>query len=130
MLKTKPNRLQKAMSANALFSFFSGMIFLLAQDFLIPHIPMPALLWTLFGVGLIAFSAQLLFMVKNPARAEKLIVSVVFSDIAWVILTFIALAYYQERISAPATALIIGINITVTALAWFQAQGYLEQRRK
>jgi len=129
-LTSQPSPLQKAMFANAVFSFVCGVIFLLARKLLMPHIPLAPLLWTLFGAGLILFSAQLVIMVKSTAWAEKLIIPVIFSDIAWVILTCAALAYYQSRISPLGNTLIIAVNMMVAALAWFQAQAYLEQGKK
>ncbi|WDE03881.1 hypothetical protein SG34_021265 [Thalassomonas viridans] len=132
MSDTSPNtrRLPQAIAANALFSFTSGTVFMLARDVLIPHIPLPPLLWTLLGACLIAFSVQLAFMVKNRAWAEKLIVPVILSDIAWVVLTSIALVCYQSQLSGPGIALIVGVNLVVATLAWFQAQAYLKKRTK
>lgn len=120
--------LQKSILVNAIFSLLSGVLFILAQDFLIAHIPLNSQIWTLLGVGLVLFSVQLVLMIRSQYWANKLILSVIFSDIGWIILTFTTAIYYQTLISNLGLSLILFVNILVSALAWFQFSGYLRNK--
>ena len=127
---SKQSMLQQAMFANALFSFVSGSLFVLAQDFLKRHIPLADLIWTVMGLGLILFSAQLVLMVKNDHWAEKLIGSVILSDIIWIVISFATLLYFRTQISPLGRSLIIAIDVIVAVLALLQYIGIARIQNK
>ena len=116
--------LNKALIANAVFSFLSGLLMLLTQQSLQQQVPLPGWLWSLIGVGLIGFSVQLLLMAKNIEWAQKLTASVVVSDLLWVLATTIAVMLFGADISASVIVAVMMVNLLVALLAWFQYLGY------
>jgi len=116
--------LKKAIMKNAIFSGVSGLVILLKSDWLLIQLPSPDWLMMVIGVGLLMFSLQLLLMTRINALAEKLILQVVFSDVAWVLITFVALIIYHEHFSNIGVGLVIFINMIVTTLIWLQFSAY------
>jgi len=109
---------------NAIFSGVSGLVILLNSDWFLIQLPAPDWLMTAIAVGLLIFSLQLLLMTRVNALAERLILQVIFSDLAWVLITFIALVAFHEHFSSIGVGLVLFINMIVTSLIWLQFSAY------
>ena len=116
--------LKQALAVNAAFSGLSGLLIIWFNEWMARHFPGPDWLWTVVGVGLLLFAAQLIAMVVNPAFAKKLTPQVVVSDIGWVALTLLGLAVFFADITTTGVALILAINAVVGTLAVLQHIGY------
>ena len=116
--------LKKAIAANALFSGMSGLILWIMRDWISEQISAPDWLFVAISIGLMAFAIQLVLMVKFDTLANTLIMSVVYSDIGWVLLTTMALVFFFDSFSLIGLWMAIGINLIVSSLAWLQFQGY------
>ena len=116
--------LNKAIAANALFSGMSGLILWIMRDWISEQISAPDWLFVAISIGLMAFAIQLVLMVKFDTLANTLIMSVVYSDIGWVLLTTMALVFFFDSFSLIGLWMAIGINLIVSSLAWLQFQGY------
>jgi len=116
--------LKKAIMKNAIFSGVSGLVILLNSDWFLIQLPAPDWLMTAIAVGLLIFSLQLLLMTRVNALAERLILQVIFSDLAWVLITFIALVAFHEHFSSIGVGLVLFINMIVTSLIWLQFSAY------
>ena len=116
--------LKKAIAANALFSGMSGLILWIMRDWISEQISAPDWLFVAISIGLMAFAIQLVLMVKFDTLANTLIMSVVYSDIGWVLLTTMALVFFFDSFSLIGLWMAIGINLIVSSLVWLQFQGY------
>ena len=115
--------LQRALSANAVFSTASGFGLIFLRDALAAEIPAPPWLFAAVGVGLLAFAAQLALMASRTGLARRLAMSVVVSDVAWVVVTSAALVAFFARISTLGAVLIVTVNVVVGVLALLQYRG-------
>ncbi len=113
-----------AIAANALFSALGGLVLWVMRDWVSEQILAPDWLFITISIGLIAFAVQLALMVKFDDLANKLIMSVVYSDIAWVLLTSLALVVLFDSFSLVGIWIVIGINMIVSSLAWLQFQNH------
>ena len=116
--------LKNAIAANAIFSGVSGLILWIMRDWISEQISAPNWLFVAISIGLMAFAIQLILMVKFDTLANTLIMSVVYSDIGWVLLTTMALVFFFDSFSLIGLWMAIGINLIVSSLAWLQFQGY------
>ncbi len=102
--------LKKAIAANAAFSGVSGLVLWVMRDWISQQISAPDWLFAVISIGLMAFAIQLVLMVKFDSLANKLIMSVVYSDIGWVLLTTMALVVLFDSFSLVGIWMVIGIN--------------------
>lgn len=116
--------LKKAIAANALFSGMSGLILWVMRDWISEQISAPDWLFATISIGLMAFAVQLVLMVKFETLAKTLTMSVVYSDIGWVLLTTLALVALFDSFSLVGIWMVIGINLIVSSFAWLQFRGY------
>ncbi len=121
--------LKQSLAANLVFSAASGVLMLLAPDWLSAGIPAPAWLWLALGIGLLAFAVQLAAMLLKPALLQALLLQVVWADIAWVVLATVALLVFLADITRLGVALILGVNLVVALLAALQYFGYRARAR-
>jgi hypothetical protein len=116
--------LQRALSANALFSAVSGLVMLLFSPWLQTHLAAPGWFWITGGVGLLGFSAMLIVMARQPMLARQLTPMVVAADTGWVLSTFIALVVFLPEVTATGASLVGAVNVVVALLAAAQLAGY------
>lgn len=122
--------LKTAIAANATFSGVSGLTLWVMRDWISRHISAPDWLFVAISLGLMVFALQLVLMIKFNTLANKLIMSVVYSDISWVLLTTMALVALFDSFSLVGIWMVIGINLIVSSLAWLQFQGYRKSDSK
>lgn len=120
--------LRHALAANAAFSTLSGIMLITAGGWLDRHIPAPAWLWPLLGIGLLAFATVLIVMSRNASLAGRLTPQVVAADVGWIVLTTIALVWRWPALSTVGAFLIVDVNLVVAVLAWLQWRGWRRLR--
>lgn len=118
----------KSLIANAIFSGSSALIILVFGSWFNHHVQMPQWIYLGIGIGLLIFAIQLGLMVKLDKLREKLINSVIVSDIAWVLITGGMLLGYSESVSNVGVFIILAVNVIVSILAWLQYLGRRESK--
>lgn len=116
--------LKKTLLTNVLFSFFSALVILFGNKWLDKHIPLPGWMWVVMGIGLLCFAGFLVLMLKNKKLQLSSTLSIVISDLVWVVTTTIAAVIYIAALSGTGIVLIFVVNLIVGALACFQYFGY------
>ena len=116
--------LAKTLFANALFSSACGIGILVAHPALIPHIPLPPILFIMLGLGLILFSGGLIWLCRDHKLARRLAPLVIGSDILWVIATATLATFFHEFVTAIGLFIILGINVVVAVFGGLQYIGY------
>ena len=116
--------LEKTLFLNALFSFFSSIVILVANKWLAQHIPLPGWLWITIGMGLLGFAVFLALMVKSRHLLLANALSIVLSDIAWVVISTIAVIFFASKLTLTGTVLVLMVNLVVGSFAFIQYIGY------
>lgn len=116
--------MNRVLLSNAVFSLVSGLLIWVNQEWVRLHIPGPEWLFFLISLGLIAFSVQLVVMTRSGFLAEKLIVTVIASDVAWVLLSGMAVIIRSSDFSANGIFMVILVNLVVGLFAWLQFAEY------
>jgi|GEM_PF-1634442 len=120
--------LNKALLANAVFSSTSGITIVLFRQWFGSQFSAPEWLMLAIGVGLLLFTVQLLAMTKVKVLAEKLTLSVVFSDVAWVLITCVLLFLLNDKMTNVGAVMILVVNLVVSLLAWTQYTAFKKER--
>jgi hypothetical protein len=115
--------LQSALVFNGFFSGISAVIIMFTYMNLTSHIQLPPFIWIGIAVGLGLFSIQLFFMAKIPSLAKKLALSVVISDVLWVLGSLLIAYIFESQVSVIGFIIIVVINTLVGTLAWLQYRG-------
>ena len=119
--------LKIALMSNVIFSFTSAMLMLLLGSLLGSYIPLPSWLWTVLGLGLLVFALDLSVLAVMPKWAMTFTPWVVAADIAWVLLTLVALLIFWAELSSTGVAMITAVNVVVAVLAWAQYAAHKAQ---
>jgi len=118
--------LERALTANAIFSLTSGTIFTLFASPLAAAIGLTdGLVLRIVGVGLLPFGAWVLALSRSDAPSPKLGKLVSFLDAQWVVGTAILLVAWPDLFNALGLALAIGIALCVATFATWQIYGVL-----
>lgn len=121
-MQTKPLRL--ALATNALFSFSSGLLLLmapdLAGDWLGLHAPA---VFQLTGGGLLLFAADLIHQASRPRLATWRALLASAADFFWVIGTVLLLGFLPGLLSPSGTWLALGVAAAVGIFGILQIHG-------
>mgnify|MGYP000370703125 CR=1 FL=1 len=118
----------KALFANALFSGACGIGIFVVHPALIPHIPLPSIMFIILGLGLILFSGGLLWLCQSQKLAQRLAPLVIGADIMWVIASCGLTALFYEFVTTTGLLAILAVNVVVTLLGGLQYIGYKQGR--
>lgn len=122
--------LKQALLANAGFSAISGTIMLLQTAWLHSHIPLPAVYWTILGLGLISFAISLLVIAGKHRWRMQLATTVVIGDVLWVVAASGLTLVFFSQITILGVALISLVNLFVGTFAVLQYIGWQRSASK
>lgn len=122
--------LKNALLSNAIFSALSGVIILSFGSLLGQHIPLPHVVWLVVGTGLLVFALDLVVLVAKPVWAVRYTKLVVWSDIAWVVVTVSCLVLFWGALTETGVLMILGVNLMVGFLAGWQSLALQKEQGK
>lgn len=109
--------LADAMSLNAIFSGASGLTLLAGAWALDGLFGVDAVQLAVLGGALLAFAADLLWLLAAPRKLRVGARLVVAADVAWVVAAIVLVAAVPDALSAAGDAALVVVTVVVAALA-------------
>ena len=127
---TDNHPLLRALRMNAVFSGASALAMLVAGGWIAAHLGLGSALPVYIVAGvLLLFTLQLLLIVRSREIRTWEIVSIIASDLAWVIASVVLVALFFEQLTATGLLLVDVVAVAVLAFAVMQIRGLRIYRR-
>jgi hypothetical protein len=115
--------LRRGMLADAIFSGTTGLVLAVAAGPLAELFELPAMMVRIVGLGLLPFSATLLFLVSRLDSMRQAVGVIVAGNLLWVVASVLLLFTGWVEPSAAGIGFIVGQAIIVAGLAEIQFFG-------
>ena len=130
--QTNDGFVRRALLANAVFSFATGLICVLAPswvagllltgDFIFELVTSPFLILDL-GIGLLLFAGLVFYAARKPMLNLTLVKAISVADLAWVLLSLLVLVFAPAALTSIGFTLMMAIAIVVLVFAMEQLVG-------
>ena len=123
-IQTSQPVLRHILNANAMFSFTSGLFFLLAARPLAGFLETKPLILYLLAIGMFGYAALIAFNTFRPAISRQFTLFTVIGDSAWVLLSILLLVLPGFTLASDAkwaiglTAICVDLFATLQFLEW------------
>ena len=118
-----PN-LKTVLYANAIFCSVSALVILILPGLLAQFvIDLPALVFIVLGIGLMAFAVDVFFTARKVTPSRGKVLYIFFADLSWVILTPLVMLLLADKITGLGNFLLLDIAIIVGLFAAFEWVG-------
>lgn len=116
-------RVQYVLYANALFCLASAMLILLLPGILAEYvINLPGMVFRVLGMVLVLFAIDVFLTARKAAPSRGKILYLFSADLAWVLLTPVVMAVWQNRITGLGNWILVDIALIVAAFAALEWQ--------
>lgn len=114
-------KLHTVLYANALFSCSSAVLMLLFPGLLAVYvINLPVSVFRLLGGALLLFALDVFLTARKIAPSRGKVIYIFAADLAWVILTPVAMVVLSERLARVGNLLLVDIALVVATFATFE----------
>ena len=117
--------LQRPLRANALFSGVSGLLLVPVPGWWAALIGVaPPWLLTALGLGLLGFSALVLWASARPVERRRVIAAIIAADLTWVLATALVMVAGAAALTGFGRVLLAAVAVVVGTFAVLQWRGW------